>query len=137
VREDDDVVRSMIQHENTLRDQRLGWCLALNGFLFTALSFAWDQSDASPVTYVLCLVGLSTAGATAASMQASNLAIRRLRRWHTEHSTGDGPPVVGLASEDLRRYGLVGLLVQVFYPWRVLPLALGAAWLAVGLLRLR
>jgi hypothetical protein len=46
---DDDyraVIRSMIQHEDQLRAQRLGWLLTLNGFLFAALGFAWN-SDAA------------------------------------------------------------------------------------------
>lgn len=30
----------MVQHENSLREKRLGWIVTLNGFLFTGLSFA-------------------------------------------------------------------------------------------------
>jgi hypothetical protein len=39
----------MIQLEDVLRDQRLGWRFALNGFLFAALGFAWNSSDAAAV----------------------------------------------------------------------------------------
>jgi hypothetical protein len=38
------VIRSMIQHEDALRDQRFGWFLALNGLLFTALGPIWNAT---------------------------------------------------------------------------------------------
>jgi hypothetical protein len=36
-------IRTMVQHEDGLRDQRLGWLFALNGLLFTALGLVWND----------------------------------------------------------------------------------------------
>src|SRR5689334_1679662 len=95
------VIRSMIQHEDTLRDQRLGWLFALNGFLFAALGFAWDSADASALVVVLSVVGVVVAITGLAAMEASRLAIRKLAsspalQRHDETE----PPVIALRSDD-------------------------------------
>jgi len=42
----DETLRSMVRHENDLINQRMGWLLQLQGFLFAALAFGWDQPGA-------------------------------------------------------------------------------------------
>jgi hypothetical protein len=54
-----EVVRHMIEHENVLRDQRLGWMFALNGFLFTALAFMWENSKS--VSLIIAALGVALA----------------------------------------------------------------------------
>lgn len=71
-------IRDMIQHEDTLRDQRRGWVFALNGFLFTGLGFAWTDDDSGPLIVVLALVGVLVAVSSAAALRGSQLAIAML-----------------------------------------------------------
>ena len=59
------ILRGMIQHEDNLRDQRLGWLFALNGFLFTGLGFAWADEDAGSLIVVLSMVGVVVAVSSA------------------------------------------------------------------------
>lgn len=38
-----DRTRSVIEHENMLRDPRLNWLIVTEGFLVAALGFSWDK----------------------------------------------------------------------------------------------
>jgi hypothetical protein len=128
----------MIQHEDDLRDQRLGWLFALNGFLFAALGFAWSDSDSTPLVIVVAALGAVVAASSAAAMYASEVAIDRLRDLAGPAATADSvtAPVVALRSADLQRRGGVGVLVPKLYPWRIIPWCLLIAWVAVVVVRL-
>ena len=93
------VIRTMIQHEDTLRDQRLGWFLTLNGFLFAALGFAWNSSRA--LAYILGVLGIFIALSSFLTLRVSTLAVRKLRLYVGDSSAP--PPVIGLTSEDFKR----------------------------------
>jgi hypothetical protein len=155
----------MIQHEDTLRDQRLGWFLTLNGFLFAALGFAWNSSPA--LAYILGALGIFIALSSFLTLRVSTLAIGRLRLYVEDPSAA--PPVVGLTSADFERAKLKdpyvnnaegsdvapresvasdagkavplrisrveGYLVPMLYAWNVLPFGLGAAWAGVLIAR--
>jgi hypothetical protein len=127
----------MIQHEDDLRDQRLGWLFALNGFLFAALGFAWSDSDSTPLVVVVAALGAVVAASSAAAMYASEVAIDRLRDLADPASADAATaPVVALRSVDLQRRGGVGALVPKLYPWRIIPWCLLIAWVAVVVVRL-
>ena len=130
------VIRAMIQHEDTLRDQRLGWLFALNGFLFAALGFAWNSSDATALVIVVSIVGVVVAISGIASMRASALAVRSLAGLPAlQQHDGPEPPVIALRSDDLRRSGRFGRYIPLLYPWRVVPWCLVGAWIAVAAVR--
>jgi hypothetical protein len=142
------VIRSMIQHEDTLRDQRLGWLFALNGFLFAALGFAWADAESTSLVLVLSTVGAVVALSVQRSLTTSVLAISRLRRLADDvdrNGVTGSPPVVGMRSIDRerelkrtkaeRREAGTSWLA-VLDPWRFLPWCLAAAWLAIAVLRL-
>jgi hypothetical protein len=142
------VIRSMIQHEDTLRDQRLGWLFALNGFLFAALGFAWADAESTSLVLVLAAVGAVVALSVQRSLATSVLAISKLSRLAENlDPTGDFPPpqVIGLRSRERaeerrrvqaeRRHRGTSWLI-VLDPWRFLPWCLAAAWIAVAVLRL-
>ena len=123
------IIRSMIQHEDTLRDQRLGWLFALNGFLFTGLGFAWADDDSGPLIVVLSLVGVLVAVSSAVALTRNQLAIAKLADLGAARTEQVGPllpPVIALRSKELRRdSGKAGWLsVTWLYPWRMLPWAL-------------
>jgi hypothetical protein len=160
------VIRTMIQHEDTLRDQRLGWFLTLNGFLFAALGFAWSSSRA--LAYILGVLGIFVALSSFLTLRVSTLAVRKLRHYVDDPSAP--PPVVGLTSEDFKRASsndpdakntersdvapresvtsdvakpgppemsrIERYLIPRLYAWDVLPFGLGAAWAGVVIARL-
>jgi hypothetical protein len=142
------VIRSMIQHEDTLRDQRLGWLFALNGFLFAALGFAWADAQSTSLVLVLSGVGAVVALSVQRSLSTSVLAIRRLSRIaHDADSFGisGAPPVIGMRSSEregerkrakAERRQAGSSWLAVLDPWRFLPWCLAAAWLAIAVLRL-
>jgi hypothetical protein len=142
------VVRSMIQHEDTLRDQRLGWLFALNGFLFAALGFAWADAESTPLVLVLSAVGAAVALSVQRSLATSVLAISRLSRLAQDaerNGVTGPPPVIGLRSRDreaertrtkTERREAGASWLTALDPWRFLPWCLAAAWVAVAVLRL-
>ena len=133
-------IRGMIQHEDTLRDQRLGWMFALNGFLFTGLGFAWADDDADPLIVVLVMVGVLVSVSSAAALRGSQLAIAKLADLATERSADEVaelPPVIALRSTELQSQGghMRWLSVAWIFPWWLLPWALAVAWVLVGVMR--
>jgi hypothetical protein len=126
------IIRSMIQHEDLLRDQRLGWLLALNGFLFTALAFAWNDSAA--LAYILAVLGVLIAISGFATLRVSDFAIKRLR--DLAQAMPGATPVVGLTSEVLKDSpNTFDHMIPGFYLWVLVPIGLAAAWAAVILVR--
>ena len=79
---DDNILRTMIRHEDGLRDQRLGWLFALNGFLFATLGFAWSDSDSTSLVVIVSVLGVVVGVSSASAMYASEVAIQRLRVGH-------------------------------------------------------
>jgi hypothetical protein len=73
------LLRQMVQHEDELRNQRLGYFLTLNGFLFAGLGFAWKSADAKALVTVLALLGFAISLSAFASMNLSTAAIKYLR----------------------------------------------------------
>jgi hypothetical protein len=133
------IVRSMIQHEDTLRDQRLGWLFALNGFLFTGLGFAWADDEAGSFVVVLSMVGILVALSTAVALIGNQRAIAKLADLGAARVEQADvlPPVIALRSTELQRHGgstnRPGM--TWLYPWRMLPWALALAWLLIPILR--
>jgi hypothetical protein len=135
------IIRGMIQHEDSLRDQRLGWLFALNGFLFTGLGFAWSDDDSGSLIVVLSMVGVVVALSSAVALARNQRAIAKLADLGTAAQL-DGvvtglPPVIGLRSEEPRaeRAPAARRAATWLYPWRMLPWALALAWLVIPVLR--
>jgi hypothetical protein len=133
-------IRSMIDHEDQLRAQRLGWLFTLNGFLFTALGFAWNRSDTWLVA-IFAVVGIAAGISALSAMVISNHAVSGLADMVVGGATPaeigcpgqpNGPlPVMGARRKD---YPL-RMLVVALYPWRFLPVVLIGAWIAILILR--
>ena len=122
-----DVVRSMIAQEDTLRDQRLGWLFALNGLLFAAVGFAWNDKDSVPLIVTLAALGVAVSVSVKVSLVASDQAVHALRAFvHVE--TYD-PPVWGADYVELND------LSRKVYPWVAIPWFLALAWIAIAIAR--
>jgi hypothetical protein len=126
-------IRSMIQHEDDLRDQRLGWLFALDGLLFAAIGFAWSDKGGASNAFIVILaaVGALVSLTSAAGQVVSKEAIDRLRGLGEHHATRDSPPVVGIKSADLTE-GLARY-AKSFYPWTWAPVLVFLAWIGVAI----
>jgi hypothetical protein len=147
----------MIQHEDELRNQRLGYLLTLNGLLFAALAFAWRAKHAGWLVAVLAAMGVIIAISGHASMANSDVAIWDLRERalpiEDGPKGGDGAMQilaelqsipVAFSSEDIKDISDRKASTQDqtsgrdwkqrLQPWRSLPLTLGVAWAVIFIL---
>jgi hypothetical protein len=51
------IIRSMIECENRLLNDRINWLVTIQGLLFTALGFAWDKKDTRGLITIFSLLG--------------------------------------------------------------------------------
>jgi hypothetical protein len=139
----------MVQHEDDLRNQRLGYFLTLNGFLFAALAFAWNTKHQAWLVGTIAIVGVLIAISAGASMRLSSFAIRYLRmRGPTHLPPGRTIPVtdadlarealsipvsLSLSDEDLKlvKKPKSRKASDVLQPWRALPIILFVAWFGI------
>jgi hypothetical protein len=141
------VIRSMIDHEDQLRAQRLGRLFTLNGFLFAALGFAWGRFDAWLVA-IFAGVGMAAGVSAVGAIVISERAVKALADMveggtsptEISHNEDLGQPngllpVLGSSRFDypLRQFGR---FVVLLYPSRLLPGTLIGAWLAIFIVRL-
>jgi hypothetical protein len=126
------VIRQMVGHEDELRNQRLGWLFALNGFLFAALGFAWSDADSAPLVVVLALLGISVAFSAAVAEHVTRTAIEQLRvLWRELPADARPVPLTALESGFFKKQGGLARHVPKLYPWRLIPWMLTAAWISL------
>jgi hypothetical protein len=135
-----EILRSMVQHEDELRDQRLGYLLTLNGLLFAALAFAWNVHHARSLVSVLALMGILIAISAFLSTTLSSRAIRHLRERQSpapDHQGADWTEAdeiksipVAVSKDQLPQ----SLVFRAFQPWKALPFFMGLAWVAIFIL---
>jgi hypothetical protein len=97
------ILRDLIQHEDQLRDQRLGYLLTLNGLLFAALGFAWTSQTAGPLLGVIAAMGIGIAVVGLSSMILSDWAIRYWRKLADRGLTPAQIPVSYSRTEVVRK----------------------------------
>ena len=125
------VIREMIRHEDTVIHQRLGWLFALQGLLFAASSFFWEGS-VGPFVTIGC-VGLLSCISVGYSLGRAMRAIRALldkardRKNELPEAVRKTLPVT---------IGARDKALEWLLPARLLPWAIGVAWLAMITLRL-
>ena len=122
-----EVTRQLVQHEDSLRDQRVNWLLASQGLLYASLGFIWDKSPL--VALVIAFVGVAICVSIGGSLLTSTAAVRRICSDWEERKPSDynGPRVIGIRSaEDPHRWA------RRLYPWNLLPWVLLASWLVVA-----
>lgn len=107
-----DRIRSMIEHENLLRDQRINWLIASQGLLIAALALFWDKENFLAIA--LAVVGLLFSISIGTSLFSNTLAIRKLAAaWENKcKSAYDGPDVIALRSRDI-----MFRVIRWLYPW--------------------
>jgi len=121
---DAETVRSMIYKEDEFINHRLTWLVTLQGLLFAALSFAWDNESQSLIR-LLAIVGMVVSITSFVGLWSARQAIRTLiLEWNKEKPSGYvGPDVIG--------YYNPCKVVEFFLPWLVLPVLFFVVWIAV------
>jgi hypothetical protein len=122
----------MIRHEDDLRNDRLGYVLTINGFLFTGLGFAWGAAEAKRLVVLFGLFGMAIAAVSMQAMATSSEAISRLKE-RGEDLPDDGLPLVGLSSGQIKG---PWRKLEWLAPWAAVPWALFIVWPALAIVRL-
>ena len=125
------VIRDMIQHENALLNQRLSWLFAVQSLLFGVAGYLWRVDSMLPVI-ALGVVGILACASIGYTLARGQDAIKRL--------------LIAKGQEYQKRLPLKWLMPPIIgsgrkarewlLPGRLLPWALGAAWVAILVLRI-
>ena len=115
--QDPKIIRDLIKHENALMNDRMGWFLTLQGFLFAGLAFAWDKGTG--ISIVFSVVGVLSSMSIGILLQYGILALKRLEEQPCLDSDG---PIIG------RGYGETKSAIHFLLPWHLLPVVFFVAW---------
>lgn len=124
--EDAKIIRSMLEHENNLRNYRFTWFVTLQGLLFSALGFAWGKTNTRLLVAMFCVLGSLAAIISWIELQLSTKGMDALLSWWEKNKPEGycGPPVIGYKWA-LPRW------IRYFRPARLLPLLFFVAWLSI------
>jgi hypothetical protein len=115
----------MIDAENRLVNDRMGWLTTLQGLLFAALGFIWDKTDVVVLMRVLCGVGILMSAIVLSTLVTASKAQRELLKWWDDNKEDyDGPDVIGCRPSRLR-------FARYAAPWSVIAMTFIAAWAIV------
>ncbi|MBC6436161.1 hypothetical protein FM036_45250 [Nostoc sp. HG1] len=126
VKETAQIIRSMIQCEEALLNNRISWLMTIQGLLFAGLGFAWDKKDAGGLIISFALLGILVSISARTVLPFYSKASRDLIAWWDDYKPSDytGPDVVGFRAS---RSGVLWLI----RPWRALPFIFIAGWLLI------
>ncbi|MEL7360305.1 MAG: hypothetical protein AAFN40_27715 [Cyanobacteria bacterium J06560_6] len=136
IKEDAAVIRSLIDAENRMTNDRINWLITIQGLFFAALSFAWDKADAHGLIVVISFLGIAVSLAAWTSLILANQARAELVKWWTQkyekcEDYEEVPPVIGIKSFAENQETLFDNIKRALRPWRSLPLLFIAAWISV------
>ena len=89
----------MVEHEAAQVGRRLSWLCQIQGFLFAALSFAWEKDP--KLVPLFATMGIAVAVLAFNSLITATAALNRIRRSWSKLKSKDygGPDVFGLYPE--------------------------------------
>jgi hypothetical protein len=123
------IIRSMINIEHRFINDRVGWMLTSQAFLFTALGFLLGKPNSIALLWLICVLGIAIAGIIASSVILATRAIYELADWWDEHKPKDynGPAIAGkLTCRNMSLRSFLG-------PWNFLAYCFLLAWLFIVL----
>lgn len=122
-------IREMIQHENTLINERMKWLLSSQTFLFAAVGLAWNDHPA--ILYTIALAGIMVCVSLGIYLRCGIRAVHELhQRWEEHRRTQPAAadwPVIGLAKGSLPPW------THFLLPWYLLPPLFSLCWAALVL----
>lgn len=119
---DDEIIRNMIQQENSLISSRMGWMLTLQGLLFGALGFVLKE-PLIPNYYIvmISLTGIAISVLTAWGLNnATRAIIILMKTWEGNPKASRARPVIGLYNNKT--------LFSYLTPWLILSLIFIVPW---------
>lgn len=120
-----EVIRSLIDRETTLLNNRLSWFLTSQSLLAAACGVFWDKKYAIAVVLYL---GISSAAASIPGLHLCSLAINFYRAKTAPNET-DPPVDYDHAKEVGNEWWLK------FVPWKSLPVVFLIGWIALGVIK--
>jgi hypothetical protein len=121
------IIRSMIEHENTLLNHRMTWMGTLQGLLVAATGFMWEIDDL--LVLLICVFGFCSSVSIGISFKSALRAIKRLLEdWDDRKSKNpyyDGPDVIG--SPRIKSFR------SKLNPWNILPWLIALVWVLLAI----
>lgn len=121
------IIRSMIEHENTLLNHRMTWMGTLQGLLVAAVGFLWKIDN--HLILLICIFGFCSSASIGISFNSALRAISSLLQdWEKRKSKDpdyDGPRVIG--SPGTRP------IISKLQPWTCLPWLLALMWILLAI----
>ncbi len=114
-REEAKIVRSMIEHENILLNNRIALALITQGFLIVSMGFFWDKSQG--VLKLITILGILLSVSFWYTFKSTHRAIENLYKTHKYCK----PPIIGDKESK----------IKILLIWNFLPLVLIGFWLAI------
>ena len=113
-----DGIRSMIEHENTLENNRLNWLLIAQGLLFAAVGVAIQAKVSVLFIYICAVAGFTISLSAGTHLRHGRRAMNDLlKEFKEKFPNFSGPPVIGLDMQEkllrVERY----LIPPYFLPW--------------------
>ncbi len=123
--------RAMIEHENTLENNRLNWLLIAQGLLFAAVGVAIQAGDGLIFIYICTVAGIAISISAGTHLRHGRRAmIKLLQEFKNECPNYRGLQVIGLDMEDEKE---IATMERYIIPPYFLPWAFIALWVAISL----
>ena len=123
------IIRSMIEHENSLMNHRMTWMWTSQGLLVTATGIMWEIHIF--LILLVCLFGFCSSISLGISCNSALRAIKSLRIDWGERKKEDpeyrGPRVIG--SPEMRPF------ISKLFPWNFLPWLMALIWICIAVAR--
>ena len=126
----EDDIRDLLQQENLVVNNRIGWMLAVEGLLFAgfgSLFQKFTEGDQTKIKFIL--LGIAGGGIligllNLAALVASSNATYRLHKWWEDNRPTDysGPGVVGWSLKPTSRWP------HLLVVWNFLPVVICGVW---------
>ena len=127
-----EIIRTLWRHENDLMSARFTWFTTIQGLLFTALGFSWQNHVRASVV-VLGGLGACVAVSTLVVFSFNREAWQKLNDWWIQNiKLYAGPPITGnIPSSGSKKPKLLQAIEGVLKPWKVFPSAFFIAWVYI------
>lgn len=122
------VLRQMIQHENHLVNQRLGWMFTLQGLLFAATGVQWEKSIYAIVLFSLIgtISCISIGYTLTRGVNAIKFLLAKDEDFEKTHIFVQAlPPTIGSSHK----------AIDYLLPSKLLPWVFGFSWVAIIIIR--